>query len=391
MAKKRGKGEGTIYRRTNGTWRAQVTLDGHRLSFTADSWRECREWIRNTLGQIDDGLTYASTKISIQEYLTGWLSSKQSELRQSSWTHYNQVSRQYVLPLIGEIRLRELRPDQIQGLYNRLLAQGIGIPTIQKIHTVLHSAFSHAVKTGLLTRNPASPAMPPKSPPREMKIYDENQVSQMLLAARGHRWEALYHLAVTTGMRQMELLGLKWTDLDWIKQTIRIERQLVRPDGEGVKFTSPKTKAGRRVVALGSQVLGNLRGRYDRQHLERQSAEDSWEEYGLVFTTKSGRPIHPRNLLRSFKQLLRDAGLPETRFHDLRHTSASLMLNHGVPLIVVARRLGHARPSITLDVYGHLIPTMQSKAAEMMDELVTPIQLHPVAPDRTRKEPSSQA
>ena len=190
------------------------------------------------------------------------------------------------------------------------------------------------------------------------------------------------HLAVSTGMRQMEILGLKWTDLDWLKKTLKVERQLVR--GEGVKFSQPKTRYGRRTVVLGDRTIEILRRHYERQNEERKKSGESWTEHGLIFTMANGSPIHFRNLMRDFKNLLKAAGLPEIRFHDLRHTAASLMLNHGIPVIVVSRRLGHARPSITLDIYGHLIPGMQEEAALMIDELITPVefqQLHPTAPD----------
>ncbi len=166
---------------------------------------------------------------------------------------------------------------------------------------------------------------------------------------------------------------MKWTDLDWVRQSLKVERQLLRPDGDGIEFSSPKTSYGKRSLALGRKTIDVLRTHNGRQQAERLAAGDKWVENGLIFANSLGGPIHPRNLLRNFKQLLRDAGLPAIRFHDLRHTAASLMLNAGIPVIVVSRRLGHARASITLDVYGHLIPSLQAEAAEKIDELVTPV------------------
>jgi integrase len=228
----------------------------------------------------------------------------------------------------------------------------------------------------MIGRNPASFAKPPREPASEMAILTESQVSQLLVAAQGHRWEALFHLAVISGMRQMELLGTKWNDLDWLRQTLKIERQLVRPDGNGVQFTAPKTRFGRRSIALGSKTIEVLRAHYERQQVERLAAGKEWQEYGLIFTTGLGTPIHPRNLVRAFKQLLNDAGLPSVRFHDLRHTNASLLLNQGKPVIAVSRRLGHAKASITLDIYGHLISSMQNDIGDMIDDLVMPVPVH---------------
>ncbi len=375
MAKRRGNQEGSIHQRKDGKWRAQITLEGRRLSFAAKTRKECQAWIKNTQNQIDRGLIYSDTKITLKEFLAEWLTSKKPSLQISTFVHYEQLSRTHIIPYIGHKKLLELRPENIQGLYNRLLDNEVGIPTIEKTHAVLHSAFSHALKMGIIPRNPVSATIPPKKTKKEMQVLDDSQVSQMLVTAKEHRWEALYHLAITTGMRQMEILGLKWTDLDWTRKTIRVERQLVRPNEDKVKFSQPKTKHGRRKIALGSLTIKILRIHNEKQHTEIQKAGEDWQENDLIFTTSNGTPIHPRNLLRNFKTLLWDSGLPEIRFHDLRHTAASLMLNHGIPVIIVSRRLGHARPSITLDIYGHLMPSMQSEAAELMDELVTPIRV----------------
>lgn len=251
-----------------------------------------------------------------------------------------------------------------------MVAADIGVHTIRKVHTVLNSALNHAVKSFLITRNPASFAIQPSLPEKEMDILDEAQVDQFLETATGHRWEMLYQLAILTGMRQMEILGLQWKDMDWSRKTILVDRQLVRTDLDSPRFITPKTRHGRRSIALGPKTIKALKMHRENQRLDAKNAGSSWEKYDLIFTTANGTPIHHRNLLRNYKALLREAGLPEIRFHDLRHTAASLMLNRGIPVIVVSRILGHARASITLDVYGHLTPTMQDEAARLMDELI---------------------
>jgi integrase len=373
MAKKRGNGEGSIYKRPNGTWSVQATLQGRRLSQTFKTQRECQEWLKKTRGQIDDGMTFSSTKLRLGEYLSSWLSSSKALLRRSSWIHYNQLNRQYITPGIGHIRLKDLKTEHVQGFYNRLIEEGVGIHSILKIHAVLHRALEQAVKASMLTRNPASYTQLPKKPITEMEILTESQVSQFLISAKDHRLEALFHLALISGARQMELLGLKWSDLDWVKQTLKIERQLLRPDGDGIKFSAPKTRYGRRVVALGGKTIEVLRKHYNFQRRERLAAGEHWKEYDLIFTSRVGTPIHYHNLLKNFHNVLKFAGLPTIHFHGLRHTCASLLLNQGVPVIEVSRRLGHSRASITLDVYGHLIPGMQSEVADLIDELVMPV------------------
>jgi len=387
MAKKRGNNEGSIHRKPNGSWRAQITLDGRRLSYSARTRQECQEWIRKMLNRIDEGMTFASSKITLDDFFSSWLISMKASIKPRTWSQYEQLVHQHICPSLGYIRVKDLRPDQIQSLYNRLQEHEIGVHTIRKIHAVLHSALSHASKMNMIRVNPASAAIKPQEPVREMAILDESQVTQMLITAQNTRLEPILHLAVTTGMREMEILGLKWTDLDWIKHTLKIERQLARPEVKTSRYASPKTRSGRRTIKLGSRTIDVLRNHSERQHAERRAAAENWNENGLMFTNSIGNPLDPTNLLRDFKKLLQAAGLPVIRFHDLRHTAASLMLNHGIPVLVVARMLGHSRPSITLDVYGHLIPSMQAEAAEKMDALLTPIELsnctrlHPVAPD----------
>jgi integrase len=383
MIRRRGNGEGCLYHKPNGSWRALVTLQGRRLTHTFKTRGEAQVWIRQTLEQIDNGMTYVSVKRTLAEHLNTWIENEKPVLRPSSWIHYEQLVRMYIIPNLGNVALRDLRVEHVQAFYSRLIKQNVGITTIRKVHHVLHHAVNLAVESGVLIRNPVSFAHPPKKSVKEMKILDESEASRFLISIIGHRWEALFRLEVVTGMRQMEVLGLKWDDLDWLRQTIKVERQLVRPDGTGVKFLAPKTRSGKRVIDLDEITIQIFRNHYERQQAERLAAGDKWQEYGLIFTCSVGTPIDSSHLRREFYKLLENAGLPRIRFHDLRHTAASLMLNHGVPAIVVSKRLGHARVSITEDVYGHLVPGMQAEAAKLISDLVTPVQLYPTVPGAT--------
>ncbi len=170
-----------------------------------------------------------------------------------------------------------------------------------------------------------------------------------------------------------ELLGLKWLDLDWNKGIIRIQRQVQRVKSQGMVFMPPKTKAGCRSIQLGEGTLQILRRHLVQQDLDRAIAGKRWKELNLIFPSSVGTPQSPSNLLKGFKALILQAGVKKIRFHDMRHTAASLMLNHGVPVLIVSKILGHSKPSTTLDIYGHLIPIMQDGVASLMDDLVTPI------------------
>jgi len=377
MAKKRGNNEGSIYKRNNGTWRAMVTLQGRRLTYTAKTKRGGQNWIRGMLDEIDNGLTYDSTQVSVERFMEDWLVSIEPSIRYNTFKQYSQITRQHILPTLGKIQLRDLKPERIQQLYNQMVKKEYGLRTVQLVHSVIHRALVHAVKLGLIPRNPDDATTPPKPKAKEMQFLDENQVQQLLITAqaRNDRFFALYHLAIATGMRQGELLGLKWSDLDWEQGLLQVQRQLTKKKGKGFEFTAPKTKAGVRRIDLGENTLRILREHRQRQFTQMQLVGEKWQENDLIFPSEIGTAFDRDNLLRRFKRILKDAGLPAIRFHDLRHTGASLMLNNGIPVMIVSRRLGHARPSITLDVYGHLIPGKQKEVAMLMDQLLTPIQI----------------
>ncbi len=377
MAKKRGNNEGSIYKRNNGTWRAMVTVQGRRLTYTAKTKGEGQNWVRGMLDEIDNGLTYDNTQVSVEMFMEDWLISIEPSLRYNTFKQYSQVTRQHILPVLGNFQLRDLKPEHIQQLYNQMVKNEYGLRTVQVVHSVIHRALVHAVKLGSIPRNPDDATTPPKPKTVEMQFLDENQVQQLLITAkaRNDRLFALYHLAIATGMRQGELLGLKWSDLEWEQGLLQVQRQLTIKKGGGFEFTAPKTKSGIRRIDLGENTLRILREHRQQQLVQMQMAGETWQENDLIFPSEIGTTSDRDNIRKDFKRLLKEAGLPAIRFHDLRHTGASLLLNNGIPVIIVSRRLGHARPSITLDVYGHLMPGKQKEVAMLMDQLLTPIQI----------------
>jgi integrase len=378
MVKKRGNNEGSIHKRKNGTWRVQVSIDGKRLSRTFKTHKECVTWMKKTHNRIDGGLTYETAHLSIEEFMNRWLVSSESSLRPKTWHQYKQITRDYILPELGQIKLANLRPDIIQATYDKHLVSGVGVRTVQYIHSVLRSCLYRAVKLGILQRNPIIGTSPPKAKYKEMKVLDEEEAQLLLITSRAKedRYSALYQLALTTGMRQGELLGLKWKDINWDRKTITVQRQLARIPGGKLEFVQPKTRSSVRTISLGEMTIAILKEHQKQQFHESNQKGTCWKDFDLLFPASTGTPTNPSNLYyRSFKPLLKDAELPTIRFHDLRHTAASLMLSHGVSVLAVSKRLGHAQPSITLDVYGHLIPGVQEKVASIMDEIITPITL----------------
>jgi integrase len=312
----------------SGSFRAQVTIDGKRLGHTGRTRSECQAWLRKMLDEIDNGMTYRSSQITLGDFLTNWLVTVRPTLRPKPAHQYEALVKNHIIPVLGKTKLKDLRPEMVDGLYQNRLKAGVGVRTVRYIHSVLHVALEKAGKLGLLTRNPADGATLPRQNPAEIIILDESQVIQFLIASRENRNEALFHLAVKTGMRQAELLGLKWVDLNWTTGMLQVRRQAQVEPGKGFIFCEPKTKSGRRVIQLGGASLQVLRQQLQKLQLMKQIAGDRWKENDLIFPSSVGTPIDLCNLRKEFKCVLEEAGLPEIRFHDLRHTAASIMLKH---------------------------------------------------------------
>ena len=374
MAKKnRGRGEGSIYQRSNGTWRAQISLDGRRQGKTFKHKSDAQLWLRKMQTHLDLGHDIEGGKMTLSEYLDTWLETSNIHNRESTKYQYCLTIKNHINPYMGDIKLKSLNLARIEGVYAKLGDKGCSARTVRVVHSVLHRALNKAVRYGLILKNPASGAALPRYRHPEMQVLDADQLTQFLIASQGSYYEALYHLAIHTGMRQGELFGLKWTDLLWQSKVLHVKRQIRRVPGQGWQFLEPKTSAGRRTIALGDGILQVMQQHKLNQAVQISVAGDRWVENNLIFPNRVGNPGDPSNLRKNFLSVLEKAGLPKIRFHDLRHTAASLMLNNNIPSIVVTKRLGHAKASTTLDIYGHLYQERQEEAAKLLDELITPI------------------
>ncbi len=373
MAKRRGNKEGTIYKRLNGKWRAQITLNGSRLSFTGDSRLEAQAWLRDMSNRIESGLTIRGARATFGELLDDWLETAKPRLSGHSWRTYHQLVRDYIGPKLGNVRLQDLTPSLIQRFYNQSVSEGIGLRTAQKTHTLIHASLNTALKLGVIGRNPDDSTQPPKPLQKEMRFLNEAQVKHLLSFAKANRDRnfALYFLAIATGMRQGELLALKWSEVDLRNGVLNVKFNLQRMPGGGLQLQKPKTKTSVRAIKLGKDSVRVLGEQKELLVKERGRIGNVWQETDFVFPSTVGSPMDATNLWKSFRQIVKKAKLPAIRFHDLRHTAASLMLNNGVDVLVASNRLGHAKPSITLDVYGHLISSTQSRAADVIDSLIT--------------------
>lgn len=372
MSKIRGHGEGSLYKRKDGLWVAQVTIQGKRLYKYSKTQHEARSWLEEMRSQIKNGLSYTAARITLAQFLQEWLEAYQNSIRPKTFQQYKQIVDQYLAPELGRTKLKDLRPDHIQTFYGLLRERGKSERTLLLIHAILHRALNQAMRWGLISHNPAQVVIRPKLKRREMTVLTAAQARDLLIQAKGSRLDTLLWIALTTGLREGEILGLKWSDLNWSYRKLMVQRQLQRQKGRGLVFAEPKSATGRRAITLSSDIISKLRGHRVVQAYERLFAGSRWRENDLIFPSLIGTPLDPRNLFRQYKELLEQAGLPNIRFHDLRHTAATLMLQQHTHPKVVQERLGHSDISLTLNTYSHVLPDIQDEAAEKLSQVLLP-------------------
>ena len=374
-ARRRGHNEGSIYQRDDGRWVAAVDLgyvDGKRKRkpIYGKTRAEVAHKLTTALKAKQDGLPLTGERQTVAAYLTTWLESVRPSVRARTWTRYEQTLRVHALPALGKLPLGKLGPQDLQQLYAARLAAGSAPATVLKLHAILHHALDQAARWGLVLRNVADLVDPPRVPRHEMHTLSAEQAAHFLRTAASERLEALYVLALATGMRQGELLALRWRDVDLEKGVLAVRGSLARHKGEGLVIG--ETKTGRvRQVALGRTAVDALRRHRAAQNVERLRLGSIWEDADLVFTNELGGPADARNVLRrSFVPLLARAGLDSIRFHDLRHSAATLLLGQGMHPKIVAEMLGHSQIAVTLDLYSHVTPMMHRQAADALDTLL---------------------
>jgi len=318
---------------------------------------------------------------TVGEYLDRWLTDYAANLAPRTYTDYQRVVRTVLVPTFGSLELTALRPQHIQSLYSRLLregradgAGGLSTRSVAIYHQVLHVALHHAVQWQLIPRNPADAVNRPRSTRRELTTVTAAQVSTLLEAADATSIGSLARIAVMTGMRRGELLGLRWADVDLAVGVARVQQTAQRITGRGWVFRPPKTSMSRRAIALSPSTVELLR-RHRREQIEaRLLAGSAYQDRDLVFASAIGTPLEPGTIARTWARVLDVAGVGHVRWHDLRHAHATLMLAAGIHPKIVSERLGHASVGITLDTYSHVLPGLQAAAALQLDALLeTPI------------------
>ncbi|MFE3657873.1 tyrosine-type recombinase/integrase [Streptomyces sp. NPDC059165] len=392
--KARANGEGTIYQRKDGRWEAAgyvLAANGTRKRVRV--YGTTRREAADKLADSNRGLPVATADSTVGDYLAYWLGSVAiHRLRENTHTRYAACVRLHLIPGLGTKKVARLTAKDVRTFLDRLrtacqcCAQGLDVErkrccavgeccqkglsalTVTYVHSVLKSALEHAVREDELPRNVARNVKTTPHQPRRFRPLTAAEARQFLDAARADRLHGLYELALRTGLRKGELLGLRWEDLDLNAGTASIRRSLQRTRTSGLTHLPTKTRASERRIALPTECLHSLKEHKERQDKERETAGSAWQDSGRVFTTPTGGPLDPANLTRRFRTFLDRAGLRRIRFHDLRHSTATLLLEQGVDLVVIKELLGHAHIGVTAGVYAHVRLRLQRQAIDTLGD-----------------------
>jgi integrase len=381
MAKKRGNNEGSITRRPDGRWMAQVTLGRDpatgklkRATFYGKTRQEVADKLAKALREKQQGTFVAPHKMTLGEWLHTWLwEYKKPRVRPISFDTYERVVRRHLKPALGHIALQDIRPEHLQHYYNEKIQQGLDAQTIHHHHIILTDALARAEKNQLVARNIGRLVDPPRQTRKEMRTLAIGQMTiQLLPALQGHRLYAAFLTLFMIGLRRGELLGLRWQDIDWKAGVLHIRQTLTRVKNHEtgrtqLVFQEPKTEHSRRTIPIPQGCETALRQHRAHQAEEKLALGQAYEDHGLVFCRTEGRPIDPRTLNRYFSQALARAGLPSFRLHDARHTFATWLLEQGVSPKVVQTMLGHSSIAVTLDIYSHVSLDLEKQAAAKLN------------------------
>jgi integrase len=389
--RRRGRGEGSIHERPDGRWCASIDLgivDGKRKRkyIYGATRKEVVEKLKAAQIAQATGANLAVERISVAQFLDRWIDDVVSKRNKARTVDgYKQIIKDHLKPHLGRHQLDKLRPEHVQAMLNALAAQGLKYNTLRNIRAALRRALNQAMRWQYVQRNVATLVDVPRyrhdtdddkgdeeqpSPEFTIQPLDEEQARALLDVVAGHRLEALYRIALSLGLRRGEVLALRWSDIDFERATLRVTGLLQRLRGKLERGTT-KTASSARGIDLPPVLLAQLKQRRTAQEREQRDAGQAWQDNGLVFTTRLGTPIEPRNLIRHFKWVLKKAGLPETiRFHDLRHSCATLLIAQGVHPRVVMEILRHSQISTTMNTYAHVLPRLQRDATTKIEELI---------------------
>jgi integrase len=370
--RKRGNNEGSIYQREDGRWTAQLTLDkGKRKYIYGKTRREVQEKLTAAMREVQQGVPLPSGRLTLGQFLARWLEqSAKPRVRPKTYVSYEGTVRLHIVPALGKVPMHQVTPDRVQQLLNEKRAAGLSARSVAYIRTVLRIALTQAEKWAMVSRNVAALADSPRVERHKVRPLSPDQAREFLATVRGDRLEALYTVALALGLRKGEALGLLWEDVELDAGSVTIRHQLQRVSGRK-ELVATKTQESNRAIALPPAVVDALRTHRIRQLEERLLAGERWRDSGHVFTSSVGTPLDERGVTRKFQRSRERAGLPPMRFHDLRHSAASLLLAQGVPMRMITELLGHTTIGTTADLYTHILPELRRDTADKMQAILT--------------------
>lgn len=373
------QGGGTIRQRSDGRWEARYTVGRNpgtgkqvQRSVYGATQKEVRQKLAQAVAAIDSGTYTAPSRLTVGGWLDIWTAEYLGGVKPRTAELYKASVNTYVRPALGALKLDTLNAHTIQGFYNSLSKdRGLSPKTVKNVHGIFHKALQQAVKIGYLRFNPADACELPRVERKEIHPLDENDISRFIEAIKGHRFEAVYLVTLFTGMRQGEVLGLKWENVDFDNGKITVDHQLQRVDG-AFSFVSPKNGKGRTITAA-PFVMSVLRHHRAHQAEQQLKAGQLWQGMGLVFCNEIGHHLYPNTVYDSFKRIAAKIGIPSARFHDLRHSYAVAAIRSGEDIKTVQGNLGHHTAAFTLDVYGHVTEQMQKDSAARMEGFINSV------------------
>ena len=369
------------------SWSIKISLGKDNAGKYRSQWytvqgskKDAEKRLSELLHQQDTGTYTKPGKQTLGDYLEHWLQDYcQPNLAPHTVQSYSFFINQHISTAIGNIPLTELKPEHLQNLYSEKLSSGrrdgtggLGNRSVRYIHTTLHKALKHAVRMGMILRNPADAVESPKVKSHEMRVMSESDLHMFLEYARSTSYYTLFYTALFTAMRRSELLALRWSDIDLRICQISVSRTLHQLHNRNIIITQTKTDKSRRLIALSPSTTLVLRDHRHHQEVLRQTIGIPLTNDDLVFCQYDGKPLLPDSVSHAWHRLAYRTGLKGIRLHDARHTHASLMLKQGIHPKIVQERLGHASIRTTLDTYSHVAPGLQQAAAKRFDDILLP-------------------
>ncbi|MGD6896074.1 tyrosine-type recombinase/integrase [Bacillus infantis] len=329
--------------------------------------KEATAYLAETQTALNKGSYIEPSKVSFKDFMNEWFTTIKKKSVRTNDT-YRILIEKYVNVYFVDVPLSSLKSIHVEDFINKMHEQGYSPATIRKVYNIITNALDYAVDKGLIIKNVAKKATLPKDNKKEMSVWTKDEVNKFLNTAKNDRLYILFVMALMTGMRQGELFGLRWRDINFETSKLTVKQTLAHNGKEF--YTGAKTNAGNRSIGLSKSLIDKLMEHKELIAKEKAEMGDSYIDQDLVFCTPMGTPLNAANIRkRLFNPLIEEAGVPQIRFHDLRHTHATSLLADGVNVKVISERLGHSNIKVTLDTYSHVLPTMQQEAVDKLNSM----------------------